>query len=245
MTSEWQNYDFGANWSKVFPLLQTRAASKLFQQAHIVSQDRYLPEEQTKYDHKKAPAALLCWTEDYDRLYNTTIWEHEVKDRKSTIAKQWWRQLDQIETEIELSGDVPDSYDALRSKIMQRLGWDFKTNPNHLFHYVPLHSSHSWNPFVSLYLARKLMPEHKWIIAKGDGHTTVISISKKLVFDMVHWGIDQRLEDHTLKRKYTSPDPSLGGIQAVEDSGYLRGEYCLLNSSEDCLMWREDPELFL
>jgi hypothetical protein len=191
----WNNYDFGSNFAVLIPHLRTRNAWKLMETAYY--------------------ATLL------DRIFI-----HEQKDRKSTVPSKWWKEYDALKERLFSTHDDPD--DVLLSqqmkmeeKIMDRLGWSYRTNPDHLFHYVPFGTCHWWNPMVSLYLARKVCPKKQWVIAKGPKHTTIVCLEEKLVFDILYWGLDQRLEEYTLKQRYSSNDSTLGGLQAVQQAGVM------------------------
>ena len=91
-----------------------------------------------------------------------------------------WESDDKAQEEYYKADEI------IRDKILDTIG--FNNN-----HYLPIkwmaYGKNWWyNSRISLYLAKKLMPDGEWEVYKTDKHTTVFSAKYKLIFDLLVWG---------------------------------------------------------
>ena len=74
---------------------------------------------------------------------------------------------------------------------------------HHIISYQFYSACHWWNSTFGLTLARILQPDIKWKVKRGKKHTTVISIDRQFVFDILY---------------YDEDDVTLGGQNAISSS---------------------------
>jgi hypothetical protein len=212
-----KNFDFGKNWHLVLPHLKTtEMQTEIFPEVYMsMVRDRNLPNA-PYYDITKSPAEQISTYDSFATLLDT-VFEHAREFRDAHIDPILW---DSYEHHMSLDNDDDGSTFGkalnIQEQIMTILGFNFATSKDNISFYTPFGSCHWFNAVVSLHLANKLFPDQKWVVVKGHDHTTVACIESKRVFDLLYWGIDNRLEDCVLGKSYTSNDKSLGGVEAME-----------------------------
>ena len=223
MSSSYQNYDFGANWNeKIVPILLNDYRIQEILRAH---------ESEEKYYKASQPPVYLSSYGCFSTLYDKVFEHEETKRTDPRVSHALWVEYDRLEAlyidhddddydekREEYNDDVVDQKYKQRDVIMDAMGWDWKTNKTLLAHYVPFGRCHDWNRRFCYYLALILFPNLKWEIMTSKEHTTVICKKTKQIFDILYWGLDERLEDYTFNRPYTNEDKSLGGNRAFEDA---------------------------
>lgn len=220
-----QNYDFGKNWSTVLRYLKYPETHKLIKKVFTEYKNELkLP---IKYSEKQPPSMFLSRGDSYATLTDDIrdeIISGKKYDYSKYITEKEKKFLTIIPDDIEDNEEKEEEYDKLsyeiEDKIMDRAGFNFETNKTKLCFYIPLGCCHWWNKWFGLPLAKLVLPDRKWKIREGPQHTTVFSKETNEVFDILFWGLENRISDHELcilrnqKIKYTSKDKSLGGNEA-------------------------------
>ena len=214
------NYDFGANWEYVLSFLENRdEVDKIIKKCHkmMKKEGKII----TDYDKNKAPPDLLTindayYTLIYDMVENILDnYDEDYMTKKEIAIMKKWKTLDEDDSEND---EYNDKRANIENKIINRLGYNFASNRDKLAFYVPFGTCHWWNKTFSLWLAKKMFPSYKWVIREGDKHTTVYCEKHNMIFDIIYWATDNRLEDYINGLEYSSDDKTLGGGKAYRSS---------------------------
>ena len=115
--------------------------------------------------------------------------------------------------------------DEMEQKIIDGLGYSWKTCRDKALFYVCAGRCHQWNTRFGFWLAQRVCPDLKWTIRKSSKHTTVYCKSENMVFDILYFFLlDGRWERYFLGKfnPNTDQDPTLGGKEAYLDSATPR-----------------------
>ena len=218
-----QNYDFGRNWDKVWPHINTPEAKKWIRKAwRSIKRNRGW---KVRYQYRQPPSNAISSSDGYVMMIDRIL-DEVIETNYPAVVTDADREI-LFEPCPENEDDIDhDDYRDLdvRFDILRRLGLDYRYNKGKLCFYIPFHTCHWWNPHFSLPLARKVLPDRNWTVRRGEDHTTVYCKETNEVFDMIYWGLDNRLEEYQLAEirgepiEYSCSDPSLGGNMAYIDS---------------------------
>jgi hypothetical protein len=201
-----QNYDFGANWDSIKSLITKRKVNAVCRK--------------WGWNDVTQPPANFG-SRYYDQFVADLV--------EQTIESRDVRYLTPVDIAFLDSPFDPNdpnedenANSAVHFEIMDRvqtqLGYNYTQNQDKLAFYIPFSRCHKWNPTFGLWFAKKVLPNNHWIVRTNDKHTTVYCPEKHMVFDMLYWALDNRMEDHARGVPYTSNDPTLGGNLAFESS---------------------------
>lgn len=258
------NYDFGANWHKIVPLLTT--INKKCIMDKLVG---YLNLPQDRDWYNISPVENLSFT-----FFNYFLFDMAnsiLNNRDNTYLTYYDRQvLKEVDDKVNIP-NFPVDIKILNVfwRVFQRLKqtpFNYKLNPHQLTFYVPFGQCHGWNKIFGLWLAKQVLPQYKWRIRTSARHTTVYCREQHMVFDILYWGLDHRLKDYhnnyntytntntnsctnTNPNIYSSKDVTLGGNLAFDysndgkyecDCKTCRKEYNEMY--EDCEQYNSENE---
>lgn len=210
---EWMNYDFAKHWNIIHPALSSPAYIFKF-----VDSTERTPAGLAIYDLDLSPAVNIG--ENKYGLFAEALKERAIEQRDPTVPMEihdevtsLWEQ-DEVDHE-EVSGRIIE----LEDQIKDQLGWDWRTNKTQMASYVCTCPSLEYFKIIRD-LAEQVCPRLKWEVLVGSYATTVVNYKERRVFDLTAFCLDNRLEDHTFGRPYTSTDPTLGGLAAYERASY-------------------------
>ena len=210
-----QNYDFGHNWDDVVKHLTYPKTAKWIKAAVV---DLNHPYE--KYGKNKSPARLMSRGDAYATLtmdITNTIRHGNYPNFISEEEKESRCRKDCQEDDCE---KCTKKFFRIDDLILDRAGYNFKNHKDKLCFYIPFGSCHWWNKHFSLPLAKEMLPTHNWKLREGKHHTTVYSEETQEVFDIIFWGLENRLREHEFSQINQTPliyggtDTSLGGNEA-------------------------------
>jgi hypothetical protein len=202
MSKEWKNYDFGKNWETILHHIKGKKIQRMLNKMINMYQ----------YTDYKYPPAMNFTSNDSHIMLVEHVFNHAKEKKDKRVPIKMWKQLNKAKNE---------RFFELYDKIVELLGYNYQKNQDHLAFYVPFGGCHIYNPKISFILARKIYPEFKWKVIRGEHHTTVICEEQDMVFDIIYFGLDGRLFDYSIGIDYKSSDKTLGGLEAVTNSGYL------------------------
>lgn len=200
------NWDFGSNWDKVLPHLQTKEFSCLIS---II------------YDYYKRDGMLMnvnynniCPSSDLTRKDSCYTLKSEYFDMVKAnrnlypnIGQELWDELDSLDPD----SDDYDDDEEISEKIISMTGFD---NLNKLHNWMPFGECHTWNKTFGYWLAQKIFPNKKWQVVSTDYHTTVVSLENNLMFDILAWGWSYR-DKYVLKQPLPD-DPTFGADESIQ-----------------------------
>jgi hypothetical protein len=214
------NFNFGTQWDKVVPFLQTRRMKKLLEKVHGMIRDNHdFPQNWKPYDHTKAPAEQLT-THDGYIMQLDQIKEHYIKIKDVRIPPTVVKKLDElIDMREDSNDDDEEEYfnmlHDIEDKVMRAVNVSFDVNPTHIVHWLAFGTCHWFNVIIGLYLAKKVCPSTNWKVRVSDDHSTVISDDGKM-FDILAWGWNQnRFNAACMQLEDTETDVSLGANEVM------------------------------
>jgi hypothetical protein len=227
-TVKYQNFDFGRRWSEVVPHLLTPEFKSLYRK---IKRESYVCQV-NGYVKKDIPPAEISSFDCFCMLLDRTVeYDREHPERMTESEKKLFEAYDNVpDCDSDRGQDkLFRLYNKVSDSILTRYGlrWS-KTSRHHLAFYIPFGQAYLWNRVFGLWLAQKVCPEGEWVVREGKKHCTVICKKTKRIFDIIYWGIDDRLEDychfltgqdyHHEELVYRNSDITLGGKQAYKRS---------------------------
>ncbi len=210
------NFDFGAHWEEIRHFLSRKVVDDLCQ---LVVADMDSPDIIFRPD--RPPSCWLSWGDAYVTfLDNLTDPILQRRDKRYLTKEEiaFLREYSKHKFNDDDRRASVQRYCKLREKVQDRLGYDYTKCNDKLAFYVPFGRCHWWNPIFGLWLAKKVCPLDRWVVRRGKNHTTVYCAEKHMVFDILYWALDGRLENHVSGLRYRCKDISLGGIMAFDES---------------------------
>jgi hypothetical protein len=210
------NYDFGKHWNtKIKPLLDLPRVQKSLEKGINDYLSRGLSGK--KYKKNTCPANYSS-----DNCYAQLMMRkrENILERLEEEGKLPERYLELKNTNLEEEDDYEDlteEYWDLEQEILKPY-FEWNIIKYDLETYYIHNSCHWTNPTFGLTLAKLVEPNEKWMVRRGDEHTTVINKEKTKVFDILYWGIDDRLENHIFGDVIEKEDKTLGGKEAYLNS---------------------------
>ena len=216
------NFDFGTNWHKVVHLINVRRVDNFCRSILQHSRDAYY----VKYVGKLSPASLLCPSTAYhtfiDGLVDPIIQRQDPHYLTAAdidfLQPRPRREDDDEEDHDEEDEEYYRELSEIRTRVEEALGYNYEKHQDKLAFYVAFKRCHVWNPLFGLWFARRVFPKDDWEIRSSEQHTTVYCPARHMVFDILYWALDDRLEDHANGVPYRSPDATFGGQFAFESS---------------------------
>jgi hypothetical protein len=228
---KYTNYDFGRKWEKeIVPHLSDPELED------VIKLIKSHPRHKDRKFWNDAPVELAIG-DGFCRLTMEIVeYDLDHPERLTTRERTLLKAQERLEPEDGIWENEKDErmcwkYSTqLESSILSRYGlrWRRKSN-THIAFYIPFGECFLWNRYFGLWLAKKVCPEVDWKVEESGLHCTVICHKTKRVFDILYWGIDDRLEDYCLYKcgrtetlKYSHSDPTLGGKTAYESTRVKR-----------------------
>ena len=197
-SSEYRNYDFGANWHTVVsPLFATDIMKQQITQAckeWYEDDQSYFDDDgnRQQYVHYEPPAAFLSsgsgYAETCLNLHNELVEARDGGDRNRFKKLKY---------------------------LVRPFNIDYKPE---LHHFIGHGSCHYTNRFISYGLAKLIFPDVDYEVCESDTHTTVVCHDRKAVFDLLYWALDGRLNSYLDIGETYNRDPTLGGALAVRSA---------------------------
>jgi len=218
-----QNYDFGRNWDKVWPHINTPEAKKWIRKTwRTIKRDRNW---KVRYEYRQPPSHAISSCDGYatmiDRIIDQVIESNYPPVVTNADREILFESCPENEDDID-ENDYRDIH--VRYAIQRRLGLDYRCTKDKLCFYLPWGTCHWWNRYFGLPLAKKVLPDRNWKVRSGKNHTTVYCKETNEVFDILYWGLENRLEEYQMAEirgepiEYSSKDLSFGGNLAYENS---------------------------
>jgi hypothetical protein len=209
--TQFQNFDFGKNWSQIIPFLTDPDFRDTIWEAYdAIQEHRPYPID---YD---GPPSQMVRSDAVVTLLDR-IFDHLRESRDSRVPEDVWKSYEDLTTNGNDDDDeVGELFENLQNIILRLAGFDWNTNRNCIIFWVVTHECHDWNPTFGLWLARRICPDEPWEILSSQKHTTVFSAKSNRVFDILLWSCDDRLFDTAVGHRYKSKDLTLGGQEAIQ-----------------------------
>lgn len=198
------NYDFKTNWNDVIlPLLSLHKVKKSIKKgitSYINDGNCY---EDIIYNPNKCPAfyergdGWSVYIDDYEEKLTEKFLETGFlkKDENEPTTNDDGEMDDYIESDNYII------YENYKNSILyQFIKHHEKTS---LRAYQMFGACHWWNPTFGLTLAKIIYPNEKWIVKRGEHHTTIVNKNEMLVFDILY---------------FDENDEMKGGKQAISDA---------------------------
>lgn len=214
------NFDFGKEWNKIKHFLEEPQAEKIIRKTYkewqrgqiLVRRSMGIDFRKGKYDPNKHPSQQLTtcdwWCEISDlicKTHKTAEDSQEIMD----IKNNWDEDCEDIHW---------NKIWKIQDEVIKRAGYDWPKHKDKLAFYIPIGSCHTWNAIFGLWLARKVFPDLEWRVLTSQEHTTVYCKERDMIFDILYWSLDNRIEDHIVGKPYSSKDLTLGGDLALESA---------------------------
>ena len=221
MTSQCVNFDFGQNWDKVVPYLQTPMMQQLLQIAHFEIAQNSIAPQNWKFDPQAAPAANLVSHDGHVTMIDTMT-DKLIKQKDKRIPRKLLRDYKSAKIALSSSSKEDEcekfyNYMETREEIGKYIGCDYATSPTNMVHWLIFGSCHFTNRWIGMYLAQQICPEIHWKLLAEDEHTTVISSDGTKMFDLLAWGWNHnRHLSFCCNQPFIETDSSLGANAAIE-----------------------------
>ena len=205
------NYNFKVNWDQfIIPHLENPKLLRAIRRGVNLYLDN--DEKTDRYTNSRAPASYMLLDCFYNELEDTKEQFFYDQKQNGLLDSKLVELEQQIDIYIQQNGETDDDelsnlYEQvceLENEIFDN-EYNF-TKPalkNNIISYQFYSACHWWNSTFGLTLARLVQPEIKWKVKRGRKHTTVISIDRQFVFDILY---------------YDEDDDSLGGANAISSS---------------------------
>jgi len=190
------NYNFKENWDDiVLPLLSHSSIKKSIKKGIKSFLKEFNIEDD--YNPHKCPAEYSTndsWATDVDNFQENLI---------NKLLKTGFIKEPPIITDDIDEDESPDflEYENYKDKIIDPFIEHYKKTS--LRAYQIFGACHWWNPTFGLSLAKMIYPNQKWIIKRGDYHTTIVNLDDTLVFDILY---------------FDENDDTKGGKKAIDES---------------------------
>jgi len=216
--TQFQNYDFGANWERVVSFLREpsfdRQMLDAFARRKCDSEYQSVqPLTPTDVDMSEANADIIC------DLFNYAI---EINDARipAALMARYSELVDIMEYDEEIN--------KIEDEIYKSIGLDTGTNRYFLLFWCNIMHCHFVNRVVAYPLAQRMFPNKQWTLIATPEHTTVICLDDGSLFDLVYWGLDGRLGDYAYSKMFgnfpehaastaAQLDKSLGANTAINE----------------------------
>ena len=205
------NYNFKANWDQfIIPHLENPKLLRAIRRGV----NAYLDNEEKveRYTNSRAPASYMSLDCFYNELEDVKEQYFYEQKENGLLDERLVKLEQQIDIYIQQNGENDDDelsnlYEQVFEIENEIFDNEYKfTKPslkNNIISYQFYSACHWWNSTFGITLARIVQPEIKWKVQRSKKHTTVISIDRQFVFDILY---------------YDEDDVSLGGANAISSS---------------------------
>ena len=205
------NYNFKANWDQfIIPHLENPKLLRAIRRGV----NAYLDNENKteRYTNSRAPASYMSLDCFYNELEDVKEQYFYEQKENGLLDERLVKLEQQIDIYIQQNGENDDDelsnlYEQVFEIENEIFDNEYKfTKPslkNNIISYQFYSACHWWNSTFGITLARIVQPEIKWKVQRSKKHTTVISIDRQFVFDILY---------------YDEDDVSLGGANAISSS---------------------------
>jgi hypothetical protein len=198
------NYDFKTNWNDVIlPLLYLPKVKKSIKKgitSYINDGNCY---EDIIYNPNKCPAF-------YERGDGWAVYIHDYEEKLTEkLLETGFLKKDKNEPLTNDNGEFDDYlesdnyiiYENYKQELIKPfIKYHEKTS---LRAYQMFGACHWWKPTFGLTLAKIIYPNEKWVVKRGEYHTTIVNKNATLVFDILY---------------FDENDEMKGGKQAIIDA---------------------------
>lgn len=198
------NYDFKTNWNDVIlPLLSLPKVKKSIKKGIISYINDGNCYEDIIYNPNKCPAfyergdGWAVYIDDYEEKLTEKLLETGFlkKDENEPLTN------DNGEFDDYLESDNYIIYENYKQELIKPfIKYHEKTS---LRAYQMFGACHWWKPTFGLTLAKIIYPNEKWVVKRGEYHTTIVNKNATLVFDILY---------------FDENDEMKGGKQAIIDA---------------------------
>jgi len=198
------NYDFKTNWNDVIlPLLSLPKVKKSIKKGIISYINDGNCYEDIIYNPNKCPAFYErgdgwgVYIDDYEEKLTEKLLETGFlkKDENEPLTN------DNGEFDDYLESDNYIIYENYKQELIKPfIKYHEKTS---LRAYQMFGACHWWKPTFGLTLAKIIYPNEKWVVKRGEYHTTIVNKNATLVFDILY---------------FDENDEMKGGKQAIIDA---------------------------
>lgn len=189
------NYNFKDNWSDVIlPLLSLPKVKKSIKKGIITYINDGNCFKDTIYNPDKCPAF-------YQRGDAWAVYIDEYEDKLTEkFLETGMLKKDENEPSTNDNGEMDnyfytpnyDKYLNYKNEIIKPfIKHHEKTS---LRAYQMFGACHWWNPTFGLTLAKIIYPNEKWVVKRGEYHTTIVNKNETLVFDILYFDENDKMK---------------------------------------------------
>lgn len=176
------NYDFGANWNDVvLPLVLHNGLVKKAMKRGIVNYLKHFDIKHMKYSPIRPPAYYIS-----NDSWDTYMGEFEEKLVEKLIKTGFLPEQPLLKEDEEFEdSEECQKYEAMKKEAIEPFVRHHEKTC--MKAYQMFGCCHWWNPSFGLTLAKKIFPNEKWKVIRGDKHTTIANKERTLVFDILYF----------------------------------------------------------